>query len=328
MKNKATFIPIASGKGGVGKSMFAANLAIALATRGDESVAVDLDLGGSNLYTFLGISNRYPGIGDYFKSSEIRFNDLFVQTSIPNLRFIPGDGRTPFMANISREQRGTLLKQIRNISAKYVILDIGAGSAFNSLQFFGLSYRGIIVTTFEIPSIMNFIMFLRNFIFRVIAVIVHGNKKVFSMVNKAFNIPIDAAPLTVNALISKIKEMDQSLAAKVETACSRYRPRIVFNMSDSPENLKVLTKIRDTLKKGLSIDAEFLGCIFFDKQVRAASIKGDVFLYNYPESIAAKSINHIAKNVSENWGSPIEKSHIYLMEEATKNFEAWSCAYG
>ncbi len=328
MNNKATFIPIASGKGGVGKSMFAANLAIALAAGGDESVAVDLDFGGSNLYTFLGISNKYPGIGDYFKSSEIRFNDLFVQTSIPNLRFIPGDGRIPFMANISREQRGILLKHIRNISAKYVLLDIGAGTAFNSLQFFGLSYRGIIVTTFEIPSIMNFIMFLRNFIFRVIAVIVHGNKKVFSMVNKAFNVSIHATPVTVKTLISKIKEMDQDLAEKVETACSRYRPRIVFNMSDSPENLKVLAKIRDTLKKGLSIDVEFLGCIFFDKQVRAASIKGDVFLYNYPESIAAKSIKQIAKNISRNLGRPIENSHISLMKEATRTFEVWSCAYG
>ena len=41
-----TIIPIASGKGGVGKSIFSANLAIALARLGHPTVAVDLDLGG------------------------------------------------------------------------------------------------------------------------------------------------------------------------------------------------------------------------------------------------------------------------------------------
>lgn len=47
--------PIASGKGGVGKSLIATNLAIALAQAGKEVVLVDLDLGGSNLHLMLGI---------------------------------------------------------------------------------------------------------------------------------------------------------------------------------------------------------------------------------------------------------------------------------
>ncbi len=56
-----TIIPIASGKGGVGKTIFTANLGIALANKGKTVIAIDLDLGSSNLHTCLGIKNRHPG---------------------------------------------------------------------------------------------------------------------------------------------------------------------------------------------------------------------------------------------------------------------------
>jgi Mrp family chromosome partitioning ATPase len=60
-------IPIASGKGGVGKSFLAANLAMALAQSGHRTIAADLDLGGSNLHSFLGLPNRHPGICDFIR---------------------------------------------------------------------------------------------------------------------------------------------------------------------------------------------------------------------------------------------------------------------
>jgi len=45
--------PIGGGKGGVGKSFITANLGALLAKQGKRVVLVDLDLGGSNLHTFL-----------------------------------------------------------------------------------------------------------------------------------------------------------------------------------------------------------------------------------------------------------------------------------
>ena len=49
-------VPIASGKGGVGKSMVAANLAVALSQAGRRTVLADLDLGASNLHLILGVT--------------------------------------------------------------------------------------------------------------------------------------------------------------------------------------------------------------------------------------------------------------------------------
>ena len=62
-------IPVASGKGGVGKSLVAANLAIALGKAGKKVIIADLDLGASNLHLVLGQQAPKAGLGTYLSGS-------------------------------------------------------------------------------------------------------------------------------------------------------------------------------------------------------------------------------------------------------------------
>lgn len=321
MENKRTIIPVASGKGGVGKSVFAANLAIALAKQGHSTVAADLDLGGSNLYSCLGIPNKYPGVGDYLKGGDIQFNDLVIQTNIPNLKFLPGDSKTPFMANISYEQRLSLIKEIRKISARYVILDLGAGTVFNTLNFYGLAYKGMIITTFETPSVMNFIMFLRNFVFRVISNVVRHNQQALNVLITAFQQPAKSDPLTVRNLLKKIAQIDPQLAEKALKTCTYYRPRIIFNMGDHPDELNILEKLDNTIRQGLSIEVDHFGFIFYDDTVRKAAKKREVLLTRYPDCAASQSIEHIARRVIRLWDKSLGSSGIHLIEDTRKLYE-------
>ncbi|MFP4475326.1 MAG: P-loop NTPase [Desulfatibacillaceae bacterium] len=323
MSTKTTIIPVASGKGGVGKTLFAANLAIALARRGHETVAVDMDLGGSNLYTYLGVPNNTSGIGDFLKAGDTAFEDLAVNTGIDNLRFIPGDGRTPFMANISYEQRNRLIEKIRGIDARYVVLDLGAGTVFNTLNFFGLAYRGIIVTTFETPAVMNFIMFLRSFIFRVITGIVRENERALDIVVKAFSRSIRTEPLTVDSLIAMIAEVDQGLADKARRACNYYRPRIVYNMGDHPDELSVTNRIDNALRQGLSMETDHFGFVFFDDTVRMSAKNREVLVTRYPKSVAAQGISRIAARLEKTWDYADPDSARRLLASTNKEYEAW-----
>ncbi len=315
MSIQTKIIPVASGKGGVGKSIFAASLSIALARRGYSTVAVDLDLGGSNLYTCLGLPNTRPGIGDYLKAGNLKFKDLLTDTGIPNLQFIAGDGRTPFMANISYDQRLLLIRELKKISAHYLILDLGAGSIFNTLSFFGLSYKSMIITNFETPSVMNFIMFLRNFMFRLISSVVRHNRKVLNMLIEAFQQPMTSAPITVNAIIGKIAAVDLTLAEEVKKTCEKYTPRIIFNMGDHPDDLKILKKLDASLKQGLSVQTEYFGFIFYDDTVRLSAKKREVLMSCYPQSVAAQNIERIASRVINNWDRTIENSADRLVAE-------------
>ena len=61
----AYILPVAGGKGGVGKSIYSLNIAVTLAKNCKKVVLVDLDLGGSNLHTLLGLKNNQAGLGTY-----------------------------------------------------------------------------------------------------------------------------------------------------------------------------------------------------------------------------------------------------------------------
>ncbi len=323
MGRTKTIIPIASGKGGVGKSVFTANLAIALANMGHKTVAVDLDLGGSNLHTYLRIPNTNPGIGDFLKGKHLKFENLLVRTDIPNLDFIPGDGKTPFMANIPFSQRLALLDYLQNIPAQYILLDLGAGSTFNTLNFFGLAHKGAIVTTFETPAIMNFLVFLRNFIFRVLTSLTRDNKKLLNELIASFRQPIHKVPLTVDSLLEKIAVYDQRLAQKVKERLQLYRTRIIFNMGENPSELAITSKIENTISQSLSIKSDFFGFIFFDDNLRRASKEGEILLSRYPDTIAAKSIVHIAKRIVKNWDNMFDNSADLLTQDTKEKYSTW-----
>jgi flagellar biosynthesis protein FlhG len=98
-------VPIASGKGGVGKSLVAANLSIALAEAGRRVILADLDLGASNLHVILGIPSSGRGVGTWLSASGAEFSDIVLSTDYPGLSFIPGDAEIPGLANITAPQK-------------------------------------------------------------------------------------------------------------------------------------------------------------------------------------------------------------------------------
>lgn len=313
---KRQIIPIASGKGGVGKSVLAANLAIALAQKGLSVIAADLDLGGSNLHSCLGAPNRLPGVGDRLRSDEGRLLDLLAPVGIPNLKFLPGDGRMPFMADLSRRKMTALLKEIAALPADFILLDLGAGAVLNTLQAFGMTHTGLMVASFETPSIMNLVMFLKNFMFRVVAGAVYQDKASMNIVSAAFRRSSRLEPLTVQRLIASIAAVNPESAQRAENACAAYRPRIVFNMGDRRDELRIARKIDHTLKNGLSLTADFFGYIPYDEAVRKAAKRREVLLLQYPDSPAAASIREMAHRAAAAWDRPIEDSANALMETA------------
>ncbi|HIJ80051.1 MAG: P-loop NTPase [Desulfobulbaceae bacterium] len=298
LTQKPTIIPVASGKGGVGKSVFAASLAIALARQGQATIALDLDLGGSNLHTYLGLPNTNPGIGDFLKRRLNNFQQLIVPTTIPNLQFLPGDGKTPFMANIPTKQRYLLLDEIMALPARYVIVDLGAGTSINTMNFFGLANNGIMVTTLDTPAMMNALVFLRNFMFANIVSQTKENPAIQKMVLDIYRHPTDRQNLTAQMVYDKIREQQPTLARTIETRCNRFKPRFVFNMGDHPDELKVAGRIEATIRKSLSLNAETLGFIYFDDAVRKAVRKNEIFLPNNPTSSYARCLQNIVSRLT------------------------------
>src|SRR5271157_1592593 len=128
-------VPIGSGKGGVGKSLLAANLSIALAEAGKKVVLVDLDLGASNAHTMLGIRSVTRGIGTFLSAPRTDFEEIILPTEYDGLSFVPGDAEMPGTAALSSAQKKRLVRCLESLVFDYMILDLGPGAGTNQLDF-------------------------------------------------------------------------------------------------------------------------------------------------------------------------------------------------
>ena len=157
---------IGGGKGGVGKSLIASSLAISLSRLGHKVVAVDLDLGGANLHTTLGIDLPKQTLGDFLSRRINDIADCVIPTGIPHLDLISGAQDAMNITSLKPSQKAALLKSIRQLDADYIIFDLGAGTGINTLDFFLFSDFGFIVTLPEPTSIENSYRFIKSAYFR------------------------------------------------------------------------------------------------------------------------------------------------------------------
>ena len=159
-------LPIGSGKGGVGKSLLATNLSIALAEAGRKVVLADLDLGASNAHTMLGIRSVNRGIRTFLSVPRMSFAEIVLPTEYNGLSFIPGDAEVPGIANLKAVQKKRLVRCLESLAADFLVLDLGPGAGANSLDFFLMSALGIVVTTPALTAVLNAYLFLKNVVFR------------------------------------------------------------------------------------------------------------------------------------------------------------------
>jgi flagellar biosynthesis protein FlhG len=123
-------IAVGGGKGGVGKSTIAANLAVALGRLGHRVTLVDADLGAANLHTMLGVINPASGLADFLDQRTDTLDSLRTPVILPNLTLVPGTSR-PGAANLTKADKVRLLNAIARIDADCVVVDVGAGASHN-----------------------------------------------------------------------------------------------------------------------------------------------------------------------------------------------------
>ncbi len=315
-----TIIPIASGKGGVGKSFLAANLSIALAGLGKRVIAADLDFGGSNLHTCFGMHNTYPGIGDYLRAHYGKLEDLLVKTNTDNLQFLAGDARSPFMANMHHAQKLRLVQNLRKLNCEFLILDLGSGSTYNTLDFFGMTRLGLLVATPEHTSIMNMLTFLKLFAFRIIERTVPRNKSVENKLRDLYKLSVREGLLTVRNLLNEISAIDKEYAEKAKQNWSLYRPRIVFNKCESPGGLELIKDLQNTLDENLMLHVDFFGCLYSDSAVPKTFYDRKPLNESSPSSYILDDINLLADRITRLWTQPIRNSSDLLIANANKIF--------
>ncbi len=324
-------IPIASGKGGVGKSLVAANLAIALAQAGRRVVLADLDLGGSNLHLILGLRGIPFGIGTYFNSPNTDFENIIIDTDVENLRFIPGDSEIPGMANLKAQQKRSLIRNLMNLAdTDVLIIDLGAGTSTNTVDFFLMASQGIIITTPTLTATLNAYFFLKNAVFRILDTSFAKGSWAEVQFHRLVSGGSALQKLYIPKFLEKVKEKDPASWASYQKAAAHFQPRLIFNMLEDPKDVEKAAKVRRSCREYLGFDLEHLGVIYRDDvQDIALSSRLPIILYK-PQSVLSQAIYRIADKISSFERTEIgpldlqalEETHQTALLEAEVDFEA------
>lgn len=290
-------IPIASGKGGVGKSLVAANLAIALAQAGRRVVLVDLDLGGSNLHLVLGVPVVAQSIGSFLGKRNQNFDELIQESGVANLGFIPGDAEIPGLANLNSSQKRMLIRRFNALEADYVILDLGAGTSRNILDFFLISSNGLIVTAPTPTATVNAYLFLKNVVFRVLQSSVSAKSDGEKYVKNLLKNRSSLQRIYLPEIARELDRVDPENGARFRTAIQRFRPRVIMNMLEDPKDAETINRLRRSCRQYLDTELVHLGIIYRDElQDRALQSRLPIIRYK-PESILSQAIYRIAEKI-------------------------------
>jgi flagellar biosynthesis protein FlhG len=286
---------VGGGKGGTGKSFVSSSLGLHLASLGRDVLLIDADLGGPNLHTLLGMRNGHPDLGDFLTNKVPTLEDAAAETPFRGLRIIRGTENILFIANLNHYKKLRLLRQIRQLQAQDIILDLGTGSSFNTLDFFLSANPGIVVATPEPTAIENSYLFLKSCIMRVLKLYM-DHYKIPDLHQKMLE-QIEKNSQSLYGFFKSLVESDKSYGTILYRALRNFRPGLIMNKARDERDVLLGRSVADVARRYLLIDLHFLGAIPYDERVHSSLRSLTPFYTSHEDSPVARSIREAAEEL-------------------------------
>jgi flagellar biosynthesis protein FlhG len=283
-------VSVGGGKGGIGKSLISANLGIELARRGRRVVLIDADLGGANLHTTLGVQIPRRTLSDFIERKVERIEDVVTATGVENLGLVSGAMDDLDAANPRYAQKMRLLRHIQSMDVDYAILDLGAGTHSNVLDFFLVSDHGVLVLVPEPTAVENAYRFVKAAFWRRMRNVaqVFGYDPLLRslMGTGTFRSPVE--------LIAKVSERDPEAGANLARQLATFRPRLVVNQVRTPQDVEIGHAVVAAWRKYFGLEMDYLGYIDYDDDMWRAVRARRPLLVDRPDVSSAKAFARIA----------------------------------
>lgn len=249
-------IAVGGGKGGVGKTTVAANLALTIGRVGYRVVAIDADLGAANLHTALNVLHPPQTLAEYIDHRTDELESLAIPIT-PAVRLIAGTSR-PGAANLLATDRLRIVRAVAKVDADVVIVDVGAGTSYMVVDMFAAADLKLLVVCPQLTSVHNAYAMLKACVHRVI------RKHV---VDETQTHLIDAAlgreskARTVAQLLDVIRPLDPSVVEAITKTLDTFGVSLLGNQISTPAEAEALRRVTPLIRDHLSIDAPFIGAI-------------------------------------------------------------------
>lgn len=292
---------IGGGKGGVGKSLLASSLAITLTRGGNKVVGVDLDLGGANLHTALGVELPVQTLSDFFAHRVDSLDKCIVPTSIGDLSIISGAQDAVGVADLSHPSKVRLLQKLRELDADYLILDLGAGTTYNTLDFFLYSDIGVITILPEPTSIENAYRFIKSAYFRRLR-LAKSLIPIRPLIEMAMDAKNTKGIKSPSDLFREVNSQDPAMGLKLKAEIEKFRPKLIINQARTQTDIDIGFSVKTVCKKYFGIEMDYIGYLDYDSAVWQSVRRKRPLMLEFPNSKLVSSIDRITQYLLKRHG--------------------------
>ena len=286
----STIISVASGKGGVGKSMVASNLGLLLARKGHRVILVDMDIGGANLHILFGMFHPPSTLTDFFSNRSTNLEDLAHPLASPfSLRLIPGTGETLITANLQHAKKKRLIRHLQKLDADIILVDVGAGTSYHTLDFFLLADYFLAVATPDPTSVLDLYRFIKLAAIRkVLTAFLARDPIAETLLSQDFH--------SVTEVLEAVGRTSESGVKLAQQALHGFQPALILNRMTQKSRINTL-QLQHLLKQYVGADLSVLGNIPEDPHVQQSILKYLPVVELSPKAPAAIAFEQVTENL-------------------------------
>jgi flagellar biosynthesis protein FlhG len=287
-------VAIGGGKGGVGKSLVAANVGIFLSTLGKRVVLVDGAFGAPNLHIFAGVPRPSRSLSETFAANGPTLADVAVATHVPHVRLVAGVYDPPWVAEPGGTRVQLIAEQLRQLQADWVVVDLGPGLSSPTLELFLEADISLLVAVPDPTSIELMHRFVKA------AFLKHLERSGLAhLARTGSNEPLDyegGTPSALEIYFSAVQEQSPDLAALRE-AILKFVPQLVVNSARSKSDMELGRAVASSARRRLGVQIRYLGHLEYDEAVWASTRRRRPLLIEHPETRIAKCFERIARSL-------------------------------
>ena len=290
--------PIGGGKGGVGKSFIAASLGALIAKQGHNVVVIDLDLGASNLHTLLGMKSPKRGLNRYLDKTVRGLEGEAVPTIIPNLFFISSQHCSMEIANLLHAHKLKIISAIQKLPFDYILLDLGTGTNFNTLDFFLTSKEGFLIGTPEPTSIENFFRFINAVYFRILKQTLKRTE--FHSAVKDTVTERSSETTGTHDILKIVSKYHPDKVTHLKNKLSEFKFKLILNQFRKNMDSTLGNKIETVCNRHFHSNFQFVGTIRYDGQIHDAVFSKTLYVQKYPHTQSSSDLKKVAEKITRN----------------------------
>ena len=286
-------IAVGGGRGGVGKSVLAANLGVYVAQLGRSVLLIDADPAGAALHTVLGI--ELPNTAAGGSEDDEDENLVALPTQVPGLQLVPQGYRIGSPVPVRPGRKPRWARQVQKLDIDYVIIDLGAGTNPATLDLFLSADIGITVASPEPPSIEATYRFARALFQRVMRRLLTKDRFKMRLLERA---EAELGPLPPpQDLVRAVARYDSALGELAAAELAKLRPRLVVNNGRLRGDTELGPAMCDMAERYLGVNYDYVGHIEQDDAVWLSVVHRRPLLIDSPTSKSARNLERIARRV-------------------------------